>query len=71
MMNENSKIDLEALAEQVSKTLAIITKNSDREGLAETPMRNAKFYKDFLERKPFKLTTFEAEGFDQDRKSVV
>lgn len=64
-MNENLFIDLDPLVKQVSKTISLITKDINREGLAETPMRNAKFYKEFLERKSFNLTTFEAEGFDQ------
>ena len=65
MEEDKPQINLDELTIQVSKVLSIITNNSDREGIVETPVRNAKFYKDFLERKPFKLTSFEAEGFDQ------
>jgi GTP cyclohydrolase I len=49
----------------VAQLLPHIDKDPTREGLRETPMRYEKFLKEFFEEKPFKLTAFESEGYDE------
>jgi GTP cyclohydrolase I len=51
--------------EIVTKLLPFLDKNPGREGLTETPMRYEKFLKEFFEEKPFKLTAFDSEGYDE------
>lgn len=40
-------------------------KNPGREGLLKTPARYEKFIKEFFTEKPFNLTVFENEGYDE------
>ena len=49
----------------VSQLIKHMDSNPEREGLVETPMRYEKFLKEFFSEKPFKLTVFEAEGYDE------
>ena len=42
-----------------------VDKNSNREGLEETPKRYLKFLSQFLNPPPFEFTTFEKEKYDQ------
>jgi GTP cyclohydrolase IA len=51
---------LEAAARMLVETVG-----DGRPGLAETPQRVAKFYREFFAVAPVKLTTFDAEGTDQ------
>jgi GTP cyclohydrolase IA len=39
--------------------------NPDREGLKDTPARFNRFLDEFLETKPFSVTTFDANGYDE------
>jgi GTP cyclohydrolase I len=39
--------------------------NPEREGLRETPLRYKKFLEEFFDERPFKLTVFENEGYDE------
>jgi GTP cyclohydrolase I len=57
-MTENNQ-QVEALARNL---LSAIGEDIEREGLADTPKRYAKFLKEFLEKKDFNITTFENEG---------
>jgi GTP cyclohydrolase I len=36
-----------------------------REGLKDTPARYSRFLSEFLDKKPFRLTTFDANGYDE------
>lgn len=54
-----------AIAALVQDLLEEIDANPQREGLAETPKRYERFMKEFLSEKPFKLTTFNAEDYDE------
>lgn len=65
IMKTSSPINTDELTKLVAEIIPLVDNNPEREGLQETPKRYANFFKEFLERKPFKLTTFEAEGFDQ------
>lgn len=49
----------------VRTILKYLNENPDREGLKETPHRYIKFLEEFMEIKPFKFTTFDAEGTDE------
>ena len=42
-----------------------IDSNPEREGLADTPKRVVKFYKEFYGKGELQLTTFENEGYDE------
>lgn len=53
------------IAGLIKELLEELDVDSDREGLSETPMRYERFMKEFLKEKPFKLTTFSAEGYDE------
>lgn len=49
----------------VTQILPLIDENPTREGLQDTPARYEKFLEEFLKPEPFKLTTFENEGYDE------
>lgn len=64
-MDTLQQIDTEELTKLIVKTIPLIDNNSQREGLRETPKRYAKFFKEFLDKKPFNVTTFDSEGYDE------
>lgn len=49
----------------IKELIVAIDDNPDREGLRETPQRVARFYDDFFKKKPFNVTTFVNEGYDE------
>jgi len=49
----------------ISKLLPHIDEDPDREGLRATPGRYQKFIKEFFEDRPFDLTVFANEGYDE------
>lgn len=49
----------------IAGLLPYLDKDPLREGLAETPKRYEKFLKEFFEEKPFALTVFDSEGYDE------
>jgi GTP cyclohydrolase IA len=49
----------------IAELLPHIDANPSREGLQDTPKRYEKFLKEFFEEKPYKLTVFESEGYDE------
>jgi GTP cyclohydrolase I len=51
--------------ELIAKLLQYLDQAPDREGLRETPARYERFIKEFFEAKPFELTVFENEGYDE------
>lgn len=64
-MNTEHTVDLQKLSAQIANILPVIDPEPSREGLRETPMRHAKFYRDFLEKKPFNVTVFSSEGYQE------
>jgi len=53
------------LDEIIAELLPFLDKQPDREGLQKTPTRYQRFVKEFFEDRPFKLTTFANEGYDE------
>lgn len=49
----------------ITELLPYLDKDPSREGLQDTPKRYEKFLKEFFEEKPFTLTVFESEGYDE------
>lgn len=49
----------------ITELLPYLDQNPAREGLQETPKRYEKFLKEFFEEKPYNLTVFESEGYDE------
>lgn len=56
---------MEEPSELIAKLLPFMDENDHREGLQATPARYQKFIKEFFEAKPFDLTVFENEGYDE------
>ncbi len=52
-------------ADLVTELLEFMDKEPRREGLRDTPARYQKFIKEFFEDRPFNLTVFENEGYDE------
>jgi len=52
-------------SELIAKLLQHMDKDPAREGLQATPARYQKFIKEFFETRPFELTVFENEGYDE------
>lgn len=53
------------LNEIIAELLSFLDKNPGREGLQKTPDRYQRFVKEFFEDKPFDVTTFKNEGYDE------
>lgn len=51
--------------EIIAQLLKHLDDDPDREGLQKTPERYQKFVKEFFTEKPFSLTVFENEGYDE------
>ena len=51
--------------DHVRALLAHFGEDPDREGLQETPKRYVKFLTEFLKPKPFKMTVFDSENYDE------
>lgn len=51
--------------EIISELLEYLDKDPEREGLRKTPERYQKFIKEFFTEKPFNLTVFKNEGYDE------
>ncbi|HYH35938.1 MAG TPA: GTP cyclohydrolase I FolE [Candidatus Saccharimonadales bacterium] len=51
--------------ESIVELLKFMDRNPEREGLRKTPERYEKFLKDFFTEKPFRLTAFKNEGYDE------
>lgn len=49
----------------IATLLPYLDKDPHREGLVETPKRYEKFLREFFEEKPFNLTAFNSEGYDE------
>lgn len=64
-MNTSHEPNSEALSELFSAVIPLVDGDADREGLRETPKRYAKFFKEFLGKEPFNITTFDSEGYDE------
>lgn len=56
---------MEGPSEIIAELLPFLDKNPGREGLRATPVRYQKFVKEFFEAKPFELTVFQNEGYDE------
>lgn len=54
-----------SIANLIRDLLEEIDDNPHREGLHDTPKRYERFMREFLQEKPFKLTTFSAEDYDE------
>ena len=52
-------------SEIITELLQFMDKDPGREGLRDTPERYQKFIKEFFEDRPFNLTVFENEGYDE------
>lgn len=52
-------------AEIIYELLPHLDSSPNREGLSETPARYQAFIKEFFDNKPFRLTVFENEGYDE------
>lgn len=63
-MNDVHCINVEDLSILLAEIIPILDNNPSREGLRATPDRYAKFFKQFLEKKPFNVTVFDSEGYD-------
>jgi GTP cyclohydrolase I len=58
--------DVDRATDLVRELLQVMGHDTDREGLARTPVRVATFYREFITRRPLcPLTTFDAEGTDE------
>ena len=51
--------------DNIAELLEFMDKNPEREGLQKTPARYEKFLKEFFVEKPFNLTVFKNEGYDE------
>jgi GTP cyclohydrolase I len=51
--------------DHIAELLEFMDPDPEREGLAKTPERYEKFLKEFFIEKPFKLTVFKNEGYDE------
>lgn len=60
-----SPLQAAAIEETIRQLLPHMDKQPDREGLRDTPKRYGRFLEDFLQPKPFNLTTFESDGYDE------
>lgn len=49
----------------IAQLIPLMDNEPNREGLVETPKRYEKFLKEFFEEKPYNLTVFESEGYDE------
>jgi GTP cyclohydrolase I len=49
----------------IAKLLQHLDDHPEREGLRDTPARYERFIKEFFETKPFNLTVFQNEGYDE------
>lgn len=49
----------------IAELLPFLDEQPGREGLQKTPERYKRFVKEFFENKPFNLTTFKNEGYDE------
>jgi GTP cyclohydrolase I len=56
---------VEESSELIAKLLKHMDDNPGREGLQATPGRYQEFIKEFFETKPFELTAFQNEGYDE------
>jgi GTP cyclohydrolase IA len=56
---------MNTIKDAIAQLLPLIDENPEREGLRDTPKRYEKFLEEFLKPEPFKLTTFENEGYDE------
>ncbi len=56
---------MEEPSEIIAELLPFLDKEPGREGLAKTPVRYQKFIKEFFAEKPFNLTVFKNEGYDE------
>jgi GTP cyclohydrolase I len=53
------------IAKSIKNLINLIDDDSGREGLANTPARVEKFYKEFYSKPDFNVTTFKNEGYDE------
>lgn len=58
-------LDAVAVEETIRRLLPHMDDEPDREGLRDTPARYGRFLEDFLRPKPFNLTTFASDGYDE------
>jgi GTP cyclohydrolase I len=58
-------VDLSAAERAVADLLVALGQDTDNPGLADTPRRVAASFAEMLEPKPFRLTTFPNEGYDE------
>lgn len=64
--NKTGKVDVAAVQRATHDLLVAIGEDPHREGIAETPMRVAKFWKEFIDYDPGKTATaFQSEQVDQ------
>lgn len=60
-----SLFDQKSASEDIKRFLGKMGEDVEREGLADTPKRYAKFFKEFTSPPQFNFTVFDSEGFDE------